>query len=125
VVLAVPDAGPGAPASASLFLRDRTRAPQPLLDVPGLIRQTGLAGGLAPRSLETPRLANERILYRPTQQPAQVLFTFPASALSEIAALDPRESVEIEIGSAGAATRVLVEVGDLAAAQAFLAAKAR
>jgi hypothetical protein len=45
--------------------------------------------------------------------------------MDAIAALDPRESVEVEIApaSGGAHTRLYIEVGDLAVARAFLAAR--
>ena len=123
LVLSLPAKPGAAPSTATLFLRDAARAPRPLLDVPGVTPLPGLAGGLAPRSVETARLASQRVAYQPEKAPPRTLFLFPVSVLNDIAALDPRETIEIEITGAAGTSRVLIEIGDLAAARAFLAAK--
>jgi hypothetical protein len=121
VALALPGAAKA--SSVTLYLRDRARAPKPLFDVPGLAPQPGLAGKAAPRSLAAAYLANARLTDQ--NDAARQIFVFPAALMDAIAALDPRESVEVEIApaSGGAHTRLYIEVGDLAVARAFLAAR--
>jgi len=124
LVLAIPDKGGPAPATATLFMRDPKRMARAPLDVPGRrASANSLAAGLAPRAAAAARIASARVMYRPKEGAPRVLFFFPAAVLDEVAALDPRESVEIELGSGDTPRRLLVEVGDLAAAQAFLAAR--
>jgi hypothetical protein len=54
-----------------------------------------------------------------------VMLTFPAGAFEGVVHLDPREAIEVRLGRSGTDQSVSVyfEVGDLAAAQAFLAAR--
>lgn len=115
---------PGAAASTTIYFRNTATAPNPILGVPGLAVQPGLAGRATPRSMATARLPSARTIDRRDKQPERLMFTFPATVLSDIAALDPREAVEIELAQpSGKPTKLYLEVGDLAVARAFLAAK--
>jgi hypothetical protein len=48
------------------------------------------------------------------------VFTFPDVVFRDLLALDPRETVEITVETTRGPQRLLVEVGDIAAARAFL-----
>jgi hypothetical protein len=124
VVLAMPASK--APASVRILLRNRAVAPQPVFDIPGLETANGLAGAAPPRSMAMARLPSGRTLDRRKGEADRMIFTFPSSLLKELAALDPREAVTIELLSdaPGAKPQVLyLEVGDLAVACAFLAVR--
>ena len=54
----------------------------------------------------------------------QTVFTFPDAAFQAMLALDPREAVVIELTGARTTQRLLVEVGDITAARAFLTLRA-
>lgn len=104
-----------APASASLVIRDVARAAAPTLAAPAR-RERGLEAG-APL-----RAASRRIHARDRQMATvngmrSVVFEFPPEILPLLAALDPRESAVIELDG----QRLLIEIGDFAAARAFLA----
>jgi hypothetical protein len=109
-----------APASARLYFRDRTRAPRSAADLPGRTR-TGLAALTASRATATAVVAQSRSV-ETVERARRAVLTFPDSTLALLAALDPREAIEIELDGPRGVTRLLVEVGDLAAARAFLAA---
>ena len=102
-----------------LSLRDPGRLQQPFLSgpPPSDVSRVFLAStrGPAARAL-LPAGANSGLLYR-----------FPVEALSALSALDPREVARLElIYPAAGRDRVLavpLEIGDLAAARAFLAAR--
>ncbi|MBS0383876.1 MAG: hypothetical protein JSS00_00840, partial [Proteobacteria bacterium] len=64
----------------------------------------------APASVRTERAANGA---------QQTAFTFPDAAFGNLLSLDPRESVEIHF--ARSPVVLLVDVGDIAVARAFLA----
>lgn len=49
-----------------------------------------------------------------------VVFTFPDTAFRDVVTLDPRETIEIRLQQGRSSQRLLVEVGDIAAARAFL-----
>ena len=107
-------------ATARLSLRDPARLARPFLSgpAPRSVAQVFLAAG---------RSAPARALL-PAGAASGVLYTFPAAALPALAALDPRESGEVElVYPALGRERVFdapLEVGDFAAAQAFIAAGA-
>ncbi|MBK6703522.1 MAG: hypothetical protein IPG56_07000 [Caulobacteraceae bacterium] len=48
------------------------------------------------------------------------VYTFPDTAFRDLVELDPRESVELRLETGRATQRLLIEVGDIAAARAFL-----
>ncbi|MET0183326.1 MAG: hypothetical protein ABW199_10610 [Caulobacterales bacterium] len=110
--------GASAPATAELVIRDRARAPLSLMDVPGRTAR-GLSAGAPAQATSRTYLAQARRI-ETIEGARRAVFVFPGEALSEMAALDPREAGEIRLG--GRNTPLLIEIGDLAAARAFLAA---
>jgi hypothetical protein len=125
LALSLPLSAAGAPSSAQVNIRDRARAPRPLLNVPGMIATSGLAGGVAPRSLSASWIANTIGVERAKDAPPFLLITFPPGLLAEMATLDPRESAEIVLTYPGTnPQRYHVEIGDLNVARAFLTAGA-
>lgn len=117
---------PGAvnPVSAQVFVRDRARAARPFLDVPGVVRTSGLAAAAPPRAMASSWLASAVRVERMKDKPPRTLIVLPAQLFADMGALDPRESAEIVLTYGnGRAERYYIEIGDLAVAQAFLAAK--
>jgi hypothetical protein len=115
-------------ASARMIMRDPQRAAAPFFDP----RMQGLAGKIPPVWLTTAFLARDIRAApdgaAPPNTPA-LLIAFPASAAAAIRGLDPRESVRVElvqVTRTGERVRtVYFEVGDFAAASAFLEAGRR
>ncbi len=115
---AVLEWGGAPPVAARLSFRDSDRATRPLTDIPGRAAQGLAAGAPSPEAARTV-LARARAVAG-----AQARFTFPDATLRALALLDPRESVVLEVTPAkGPPVRLYIEVGGLAAACAFLAAK--
>jgi hypothetical protein len=112
-----------APASAQLVMRDPTRGGTNILDLRGRT-STGLAAGLPLANTAQSFFASARRTERDADTPARVVFTFPDAAFQRLTQLDPRESIAIDIETAGRTQRYIVEVGDVAAARAFLAISA-
>lgn len=113
-------AGESPPASARLAFRDRTRAARSAADLPGRTR-TGLAAlAASPASANVVHAQTRRV--ETVERARRALLTFPEATLAELAALDPREAITIDLDGARGTTRLHLEVGDLAAARAFLAA---
>ncbi|MGE0046870.1 MAG: hypothetical protein AB7J28_14395 [Hyphomonadaceae bacterium] len=111
--------GRAPPGAAEIIVRDPLRARATLFDVPG--RQArGLAAGAPSPAMARRILARNRAVETVNGR-RRVVFAFPDSVMGEMAALDPREAAEIRIGE----TRFLIEIGDLAAARAFLSAQPR
>ncbi len=112
------------PAFAVMSFRDAGRAPISLVEVPGRAG-TGLAATAAPPGMARQIWAQRRMVEAQGDGRRIALLTFPAAAFEGIAALDPREAIEVRIGRVGSdqGVRVYFEVGDLAAAQAFLSAQ--
>lgn len=105
------------PASAHLIIRDAARARVREIALTQRVAQ-GLEGGLPPPDAAATiasMLSLERIDGR-----QHAVFTFPDTAFRDLVALDPRESVEIRLTTGRTTQRLLVEVGDIAAARAFL-----
>lgn len=111
-------AGQSAPNSAQLVLRDPTRASADMLDLRGRAAQGLEAGAPSPASAHSFWASARR------NDGGEVSFTFPQAAFQAMLALDPREAVEIRVQRGGGAQRILVEVGDVAAARTFLAIRA-
>ena len=116
---------------ARLVMRDPRKAPAPYLDA----RKPGLSGRIAPRAVSTAIFASGKTAAPATLLPGGqtgvgqktgVMFSFPPAAAEALASLDPREAVVVEFVSVGASGEQVgqawVEVGDFAAARAFLAA---
>lgn len=105
------------PTSAQLILRDTARASVREVALTQRISQ-GLEAGLpAPGTSTT--IPSSRTLER-TDGQQFVVFTFPDTAFRDLVTLDPRETVEIRLQSGRSSQRLFVEVGDIAAARAFL-----
>lgn len=105
------------PASAQLILRDAARAGVREIALPQRISQ-GLAAGL-PAPSAAMSIPSARTFERANGQ-RFVVFTFPDTAFRDLVRLDPRESVEIRLTAGRSSQRLFVEVGDIAAARAFL-----
>jgi hypothetical protein len=119
LTLTVPLArGAIAPTSARLILRDQSRARSVEISLPQRVAY-GLAAG-EPPAIAQRRVPSTRAIERLDAGRSQVAFTFPDDAFRDLLALDPRETVAIEIQNGRATQRLLVEVGDIAAARAFL-----
>jgi hypothetical protein len=123
------------PYAARLVMRDPALAPEPFLNfVRASFGRSALADRLPPRSATASVLAEARApadasLLTPGEA-AGVAFRFPAAAADRLAALDPRESVAVELVFADASGRdvvrtAYVEVGDFAAGRAFLSVAQR
>lgn len=118
LTLAVPLArGAIPPASVQLIIRDTSRAPMREIALPQRISQ-GLEAGL-PAPMASRSIPSVRTIERRNGQQIAV-FTFPDTAFRDLVALDPRESVELRLETGRATQSLLVEVGDVAAARAFL-----
>lgn len=117
LAVSIPNAN-AAPTSARLVLRDRNRAGATEISLPQRISY-GLSAGAPPvtASLSVPAT---RAIERISGGRTQAIFTFPDTAFRDLLALDPRESVELHVSQGRVTHRLLVEVGDVAAARAFL-----
>jgi hypothetical protein len=119
LALAIPLArGQDAPTSAHLLMRNRTRTGAREISLPQRVAYGLAAGAPAPNAATT--VSSTRSVERLARGAAQALFVFPDSAFRDLLALDPRESLELRIVTARGEQRVYVEVGDIAAARAFL-----
>lgn len=118
LTLALPLArGATPPTSVQLIVRDRDRGPMREIALPQRISQ-GLEAGL-PLPMASIAVSSTRTIERLNGQQLAV-FTFPDTAFRDLIALDPRESVELRLENGRATQRLFVEVGDIAAARAFL-----
>jgi hypothetical protein len=110
--------GVGPAAGARLRLRDPARLAGPFLAgaPPAAVSRVFFASG---RSVAARALL-------PAGADAGMLYTFPPNVLDALSALDPRETAQVELVYPAAGRERLataqVEIGDLAAARAFLAA---
>lgn len=113
------------PAFGLLSFRDAARAPQSLIAVPARQGQ-GLAAVSASPAMARQVWAQDRTLIVAADGRRLAILSFPIDAFEGVDALDPREAIEVRLGRAmgDAEARLYFEVGDLAAAQAFLAAQA-
>ncbi len=119
LALVVPLArGQTAPASARLLMRNRARASALEISLPQRMAY-GLAAG-APAANVAVSIASTRATERLGRGAAQAIFVFPDSAFRDLLALDPRESVEIRLVNGRGEQVLYVEIGDIAAARAFL-----
>jgi hypothetical protein len=125
IALSAPLTTLGAPGSAQIYFRDAARAPRPFVGIPGVITGAGLAATAAPHSMAASFLASAVRIERDDKTPAHIVVTFPAGVLAQMGGLDPRESAEIVLTWQGAPPqRIYIEIGDLAVARAFMAARA-
>lgn len=123
LVLTVPlTPSEAAPSAARLSYRDISRAPRSAVDTPGRTAK-GLAAAVASPATSKVILPRDRRLETGERNARAVVFTFPDAAMADLKRLDPRETIAITLDARTPVT-LLVEVGDLAAAHAFLAAEA-
>jgi hypothetical protein len=120
LTLDLPLARGAPPATAQLVFRDPARADLRFLDVPGR-RVRGLEAGLpSPQSVQR-FWASGRTIETGQDGARRIVFEFPDAAFEAMSGLDPRETVEARLGADASSPRVLIEIGDLMAARAFLA----
>ena len=125
LTLAVPLAsGQVLPASAQLVMRDPARASAAMLDLPGRTAR-GLAAGAPAPATSVTYFASARGVETIGRAQRQAMLVFPDAAFEAMLALDPREAVEIRLQTNRSTQRILIEVGDIAAARAFLAIRAQ
>ncbi|HET6970029.1 MAG TPA: hypothetical protein VFH92_02790, partial [Phenylobacterium sp.] len=128
-LLAVADFADGAtPYGARLVLRDGGRTIGPYLAQAG--KAAPLSRKLPPRSATRAFMAEARSDAGPELAPGRardaIAFRFPAAASQALAELDPREAVAVEFLFPGDQVRTAyLEVGDFAAARAFLEVASR
>ncbi len=109
------------PATARVSYRDAVRAPRSALDTPGRTAR-GMEAAVASPATARITLARTRAVETGERGARSVAFVFPDATLAQIKALDPREAVAITVDARTPVT-LLIEVGDIAAAHAFLAAE--
>lgn len=107
-----------APAAAQLVLRDPSRAELREITLPQRVSYGVAAGAPTPSAAMT--IPSTRALERLSSGRTQAVFAFPDSAFAALLQLDPRESVELRLQTGRREQTLYVEVGDLAAARAFL-----
>ncbi|MFT3726305.1 MAG: hypothetical protein QM759_00560 [Terricaulis sp.] len=110
-----------APATAQLSLRN------PMLPLGALDLTSRIAGGLdagLPGPVNGMSIAGARRIEHPGWFQNQVVYVFPNSAFRTLCQLDPRETVAVSLTTPRGTQRILVEVGDIAAAAGFLATRA-
>ncbi len=110
--------GQTAPASARLHMRNGARARAQEVSLPQRMAY-GLAAG-APAPNVAIAFPSTHAVERVARGGSQAAFVFPQTAFRELMELDPRESVELRIVNGRTGQTLLVEVGDIAAARAFL-----
>lgn len=119
--LALTVAAPSRSAAATNAILIMRNPARPRVEEVNLTQRVafGLRAGAPPiaSSLSTP---STRTLEDISGGRAMAVFAFPDSAFRTLLALDPRESVEIRLTQGRATHQIFVEVGDIAAARAFL-----
>lgn len=116
-VVVVSFVGRARPIAARLVMRDAARFAQPWIAArPSLApepqRRAWWAGAVAP--------APRELLVKGRRRGE--IWTFPAAALRDLTLLDPREAFAVEfVFRDGTVARAIMDVGDLSAAEAFLA----
>jgi hypothetical protein len=109
--------GQSGPISAQLLMRDAERARAVEIGLSQRVAYGIEAGAPAPgAAISVSSIRSiERIGGR-----SQAVFAFPDDAFADLLELDPRESVEIRLQSGRSAQSLYAEIGDVAAARAFL-----
>lgn len=118
-----------APYTARIVMRDRRLTSGAYLDARGeslrslpLPRRMPRSGPFESYSAEARSPAGSDLL--PSGVKSAWAFRFPATAAAAMADLDPREAIQVEfLFSSGPPRRLYVEVGDFAAARAFLSVR--
>lgn len=110
--------GATAPNAVQMLLRDRARGHLVEVSLTQRVASGLAAGAPAPGAATT--LPSARRIERLDGGRSLAVFEFPDNAFAELVALDPRESIELRVSDGRTTRRLLVEVGDIAAARAFL-----
>jgi hypothetical protein len=120
------------PYAARLLVRDQARTSGPYLGAvkAGASARLPLSARVPPRTAMRAFMAEARDAADPALaegDSTRISFRFPQAAIAQLADLDPREAVAVEfVFSTGGRDRVrtaYVEVGDFAAAMAFLSVR--
>ncbi len=120
LVLVVPVARRAAPpAVASLSARNPRTSAAPEISLQQRMTQGLEAGAPAPGAV-TLTFAATRSIERLERGANQAVFTFPDAAFGALLALDPRETIVVTVQERTVSRRILIEVGDIAAARDFL-----
>jgi len=106
------------PTSATLTLRDSARAALREIALPQRVAYGIEAGAPPPGAAVT--IPSARSVERISGGRSQAVFTFPDSAFAALLQLDPRESIELRLHNGRSTQTLYVEVGDIAAARAFV-----
>ena len=118
LTLVIPVArGETAPRSVSMIMRDPARARSEISLNQRIA--SGLEAGL-PSPAQARTVPAARSIEQLPNGRSQAVFTFTDTTFRDLLALDPRESIELRVQSGRAAKSLLVEVGDIGAARAFL-----
>jgi hypothetical protein len=128
VVTNLPDGA--RPYAARIVMRDRRLTSGPYLDARGeglktlpLQRRMPRVGPFETYSAESRSPAGADLL--PPGMTSGWAFRFPDAAAAAMADLDPREAIRVEfLFSSGPSRQIYLEVGDFAAARAFLSIRA-
>jgi hypothetical protein len=112
------DRGETAPMSAQLVQRDVSRAAMREIALPQRVAY-GIQAG-APLPSAAMAIPSARTIERLSDGRSQVAFTFPDNAFAALLQLDPREAIELRIQDGRSIQSMYVEVGDIAAARAFV-----
>lgn len=114
-------AGESAPIAAKLILRDRTTRAAPILSGAGVITAADAPGLVAPPPAFTTTLWARERLADSDAPLGRIGFAFGTEAGQLLSGLDPREAVILRLDDAAGRKRdFLVDVGDFAAAFAFV-----
>lgn len=120
------------PYAARLLIRDQGRTSGPYLGAvkAGASARLPLSARVPPRTAMRAFMAEARSMADPALaegEKSRVAFRFPQAAIAQLADLDPREAVMVEFvfssGGRDATRTAYVEVGDFAAAVAFLSVR--
>lgn len=99
----------------------------PALPLGALDLTSRIAGGLeagAPTQINALSITGTRRVEHPGWFQTQIVYVFPNAAFRALCQLDPRETVALTLNSPHGSQRLLVEVGDIAAATGFLSTRA-
>jgi hypothetical protein len=106
------------PAATQMVLRDVSRAQLREIALPQRVAYGIQAGAPSPTAAMT--IPSARTIERLSAGRAQAVFTFPDNAFATLLRLDPREAVELRVQTGRSVQSLYVEVGDIAAARAFV-----
>lgn len=111
------------PATVRMVVRDASRSRPGPLDLPARVAR-GLEAGAPPTGGPVRAFTAGRATERRPGGVTQTVYSFPDAAFAALLALDPRESVRLEITTGRTVQVAYVEVGDVAAARSFLTLRA-